>query len=376
MTLLNDDQKWWKNVPEDEIEKHYQTLKGTKFAPRHYDQSTRKQNIQTFHEYTKKNSHRIVRGDKVKQTFFGSRIITPYHPHRYSERTTANSSDRPATEAWKKEERLKRAIRLTIAKGKEPTYENVRNTFMEYKLGRIPTFFSPAQSAGIIQKYSKPGDTVLDPFSGYGGSIPAAASLNRKFIGIDLNERSIKGNRKMARDLTRTLKLPKDQLQLMHGDSPKTMNKDLPANSVNLIYTSPPYFDRERYGKKGTGQSWEKENYQKWLTDFYVPTLKGMNRVVKKEGTVAINIAPLKKNGLITHALDKHTVALAKEMGFKYVGKKKLMIGFHGGGNPGFEKNMDRYEPILIFKKTGKPNVKSAKAKALKLAKKSGKKAY
>ena len=43
----------------------------------------------------------------------------------------------------------------------------------------------------LIEKYSLPGDTVLDPFSGYGVFVCEAYLNNRNAIGNDLNPASI-----------------------------------------------------------------------------------------------------------------------------------------------------------------------------------------
>ena len=41
----------------------------------------------------------------------------------------------------------------------------------------------------IIEAFSKPGDLVLDPFSGSGSSLVAAALLGRNYLGIELEQR-------------------------------------------------------------------------------------------------------------------------------------------------------------------------------------------
>jgi 16S rRNA G966 N2-methylase RsmD len=56
----------------------------------------------------------------------------------------------------------------------------------------------------LIERYSKPGDLVLDPFLGGGTTGVAAASLQRRFIGIEINPKHFK----TARD--RLASLPTD----------------------------------------------------------------------------------------------------------------------------------------------------------------------
>ena len=44
----------------------------------------------------------------------------------------------------------------------------------------------------VVDKYSKPGDKILDPFSGRGSSIYAGSILGRESIGIEINPTAVK----------------------------------------------------------------------------------------------------------------------------------------------------------------------------------------
>jgi hypothetical protein len=52
---------------------------------------------------------------------------------------------------------------------------------------RYPARFSPDFARSVIEKFSKPGDTILDPFMGGGTTIVEALTSGRHAIGVDLN---------------------------------------------------------------------------------------------------------------------------------------------------------------------------------------------
>jgi DNA modification methylase len=52
-----------------------------------------------------------------------------------------------------------------------------------------PTGKPVALGRWIVERYSKPTDTILDPFMGAGSFIVAAKMLGRRFIGIDIEKK-------------------------------------------------------------------------------------------------------------------------------------------------------------------------------------------
>jgi len=51
---------------------------------------------------------------------------------------------------------------------------------------------SEAGMADIIGRFTKPGDTILDPFVGSGTTGLAAIRMGRQFIGIDIDEEALR----------------------------------------------------------------------------------------------------------------------------------------------------------------------------------------
>jgi hypothetical protein len=56
---------------------------------------------------------------------------------------------------------------------------------------RYPARFSPVLARTIIEHFTRPGDTVLDPFVGGGTSLVEARALGRSAIGVDISSLAI-----------------------------------------------------------------------------------------------------------------------------------------------------------------------------------------
>ena len=73
---------------------------------------------------------------------------------------------------------------------------------LTHKFYRYPARFSPEFARAVIQAFTKPGDTVFDPFMGGGTALVEAAVLGRKAVGIDLNPLAVFVSRAKTTPLT------------------------------------------------------------------------------------------------------------------------------------------------------------------------------
>ena len=117
--------------------------------------------------------------------------------------------------------------------------------------------FKPTIAMEIYCKY-KPR-SVLDFTMGWGGRLVGACALNiEKYIGVDINKHLEPGYRKMCEFLQQK---STTKIELLFQDA---LTVDYSQLDYDLVLTSPPYYDLEkyRYLKTKTKEEWNQEFYR------------------------------------------------------------------------------------------------------------------
>ncbi len=105
-----------------------------------------------------------------------------------------------------------------------------------------PAPFSYQDIARLIRFFTKPGQTVLDPFVGVGSTLKAAALEGRPGIGIELNPKYASlAKKRLQKEVQDGPGVCRDQV-VMVGDAAKILPQ-IPPASVRLVVTSPPYWN-------------------------------------------------------------------------------------------------------------------------------------
>lgn len=112
--------------------------------------------------------------------------------------------------------------------------------------GDYPGNWAPQVPRNLILRYSRPGETVLDPFVGGGTTIIECKLLCRRGLGIDINPRAVELAR---RRLNFTVHRGIEQ-EVLVGDARRIPRR---SSSVDLICAHPPYADAIRYSRSIKG---------------------------------------------------------------------------------------------------------------------------
>ncbi|KYH28101.1 MULTISPECIES: TRM11 family SAM-dependent methyltransferase [Clostridium] len=155
--------------------------------------------------------------------------------------------------------------------------------------GDYPGNWSPYIPRNVILRYSKEGDLVLDQFLGGGTTAVEAALLNRKFIGIDVNDNALSLARKRCRNYINK------NVNILKGDAKNLVN--IKNETINLICTHPPYSNIIRYSNsnKDDISLLQLEEYYKAMD----MVAKECFRILKRGSYCAILLGDTRKNGFI-----------------------------------------------------------------------------
>jgi len=171
--------------------------------------------------------------------------------------------------------------------------------------------FSYGLSEFVIKYWSEPGDVILDPFMGWGIRGVVALLLNRNYIGYDISNEMFRVARDfIGRSVTSSL-LPLGTLNLYNDDGVELRHtKD---DSVDMVFTCPPYFDREKYPGDDARQLSKVGSYAEFLS-LIQEALKNCRRVLKKDKFAIWVVGDWRSGGY--YLFHNDLINLAKEVGF------------------------------------------------------------
>ena len=285
----------------------------------------------------------ILDGDKIVQTMHGLRMAWTYFPH-FWEVKCGNAKMSPM-EIFHDDDKFKSTIRkcwkwsTTTYKGQNEESKNImhenrlRQSIKIYTGTQSVSNFRPTAAKLIYEKFG--GDTIWDMSCGWGGRlIGFLASSRKKYIGTEPSSLTFEGLQKIKKDffyLEKSVELHK------LGSEEFIPDRD----SLDLCFTSPPYFDTEKYSDEDTQSFIKFPTKEEWVNGFLRKTIENCYRGLKSGKHMLINIANTQKYKFI----EEETQRIAKELGF--VQNDTLQLTLSSVMGAGY-----KYEPIFIFKKS------------------------
>ena len=202
--------------------------------------------------------------------------------------------------------------------------------------------FRPATAKALYELYGKDNCKVLDTSSGFGGRLLGffTAKNTSEYVGIDPNTAD-SCNRfilYMSRYFNK-----KAYVNKIGSEDFTVENYPRYENYFDISFTSPPYFNIERYSDDITQSHVKFNTYDSWVDGFYRNTIYNSCNALKLDGVFAINISWVDN-------IKEYTEEFLNDCGFYIIKEDKYLLRIHPRESSYGSDKMSKYEPIWVAK--------------------------
>lgn len=282
--------------------------------------------------------------DIIKQTMHGLALAWSYFPHSWSIRCNNSIS---CMEIFNDDELFKKAIKKILLRSSRVSINEVRKV-LKYVTQGVSNF-RPTVAKYMYNEYGGDG-VVWDMSTGYGGRLLGAITSDKikHYIGTDPAIKSYNGIFEFKKDyenfvfFEQTSKFFKEFNKIKKIELHCIGSEDfLPEKeTLDLCFTSPPYFNCEKYSNEKTQSFIKFPETSLWMKDFIGQTLENCYYGLKSKGILIINVADVKSYPTLCDDFLK----TSKFHGFNLIKTLRMTLSNIQGGN-------EKYEPIFILEK-------------------------
>lgn len=189
----------------------------------------------------------------------------------------------------------------------------------------------------------------LDTSMGFGSRMSAVLLNGHNYYGLDPN-RELFGKLKEYKEfLIKNNVISNEQICDLNCVGSEFSLEKL-YNTIDVSFTSPPYFNLEKYYEDDCKSTNNYDNYNLWVQEFVIPTVNNTYKYLKVGGYAMINIKDINKN----HTCFQDFMKAFQDIdGFEFVEVFDMTIsqkqyGMRYDNQKGVIKNT---EPVMVFRK-------------------------
>lgn len=288
-----------------------------------------------------KELERVKRCDDVivdgiaKQTMQGCGFLWCFFPHWVDVKTISDTS---ISENWCDDKKLRSMIEKTVnwcikhESGRMST-NRIRQLAKVYLCKQSPSNFRPTVAKAIYDRYGNAGK-VYDPCAGWGGRMFGfLASDCKEYVCCDPSTKTYDGLVRLSETYSDVDKSIEIHCECQEDYAPQ-------KEYFDIVFTSPPYFDCEKYSDEPTQSYIRYPTITKWCAGFLEPLISNAYDALKPNGAFVLNIANTKN----VKNLEELSVILAEMAGFSLEDTLKLTLSSIAGKGV-------KYEPMFVFRK-------------------------
>lgn len=244
--------------------------------------------------------------------------------------------------------KLKRAIDFSLRFKKSVTPTEIR-TSLEMIGGNVATNFKTMNAKALYEKYVPIGGTIYDFSAGFGGRMLAALTSKNdyKYLGVEPNVETYGYLNNLGSHIKDYLGRSDKRHRIICQGSEDYCHTV--GNFVDFAFSSPPYFNLEKYSDEET-QCYNKfPTLEEWFQGYVRQTIRNIYFMLKPNAHYAVNIADFNLGKDKVEFVDKW-IQISIEEGFEPCEKIDMKLTKRvGHGHENAKK-----EGIFVFRKVVK----------------------
>lgn len=148
--------------------------------------------------------------------------------------------------------------------------------------------FTEGLVEAFLSEFTSPGDTVLDPFAGFGTTLVVSERMGRSTVGVELLQERVRAIRQRLRGTAR----------IIHGDARRL--EEYGIGPVDLCFTSPPYMNAVDHPQNPlTAYTTLDGDYRTYLAQLG-DVFGAVAQLLRPGGHLVINAANLRTGSVVT----------------------------------------------------------------------------
>ena len=288
---------------------------------------------------------RLIYNGVIGQTMHGLALAWHYFPHAWSVQC---GEKRSPSETFADDERLENALSRRRKYGTLKSESDLRKALRTVSGTQAVSNFRPSAAAALYDRYMPEGDGVTwDMSAGYGGRMLGAIASGRvkTYIGTDPASLTYDGLTEMEAELPLMAEQLGSERTTVELHKIGSENFVPDRGSIQLAFTSPPYFDAEHYSEEPTQSYIKFRTPEEWLNGFLGATLSNCHAGITASGILVVNIANVKTYPNLTEDF----LWLARRCGFRHIETLRLALAAMPGTRTG---SAYKHEPVYVFRKS------------------------
>ena len=245
--------------------------------------------------------------------------------------------------------KLERAIRLCFEHrdGTNLVSPTALRRALELVTGENVQNFKPLNARAIVE-YLTPvlWGNVYDYSAGYGGRLLGitTSKMRYNYTGIDPNSETVEYLHYLNDLIYDTVG--------NRGVILKTVSEEhKPDGLVDLAFSSPPYFNLEKYCDEPTQCMNQFSTLDEWFDGYVVPTMTNIMGSLEDDGIFATNIADYKIGSNKEFKVVDRWIETAEKLGFKHTSTIRMMLNTRPGVGNDKTAGREKFEGVYVFKK-------------------------